>query len=130
MYISSIGKKVAISHQSFGKLKMADNVYEVNIAEDRASIQGLYDISNKLEINKNYMTIMEQFLALSSYYPNKISNKYKISAIATPDLQKPERTSEEPKDIKATLEFDPKDSTHILAMHWAPGVIINYSSHK
>lgn len=130
MYISPFGRSLALG-QSFGKTRLANNIYEMNTAEDRASVQGLYDISKNLGINEDYMPIMQQFLALSSSSKaNQLPNGYKISATATPDLQKPERISEKPKDIKAIVEFDPKDSTRILAMQWAPGVTINYSSYN
>ena len=130
MYISSLTKSLTIS-QSFGKVKLANNIYEMNIADDRASIQGLCDISKSLNINESHMPIMKQFLALSSMNKvDKLPYGYNISATAIPDLQKPERISEKPKDIKAIVEFDPKDSTRILAMHWAPGVTINYSSYS
>ena len=46
MYISPFGRSLALS-QSFGKTRLANNIYEMNTAEDRASVQGLYDISKK-----------------------------------------------------------------------------------
>lgn len=129
MYISPIGRNAGL-YQTFGKTRLSDNTYEMNIKEDRASVQGLFDISEELDINSEHMPLMQQFLALSSKagLSTKLPCGYTISAEATPDLTKPERISKKPEDIKAIVEFDPKDSTHILAMRWAPGVTINYSN--
>ena len=114
MYISPLGRSLALS-QSFGKTRLANNIYEINTAEDRASVQGLYDISKNLGINEDHMPIMQQFLALpSSSSHNKLPAGYKIPAIATPDLQKPERISENPNNIKEITEFAQKDATHTI----------------
>ena len=39
MYISPFGRSLALG-QSFGKTRLANNIYEMNTAEDRASVQG------------------------------------------------------------------------------------------